>query len=438
MLLKNPNGWKGPIWLRLTILIGSVNLLTFCQPLPLFWASSLDGGHGDYLTIPMELTKGVSAEFHWNVGLLDSSYNAEAIEISPSPVTDVIDFSAGSLTFIPQTSAYYEAVFKDNDGAIVHRSSLGIAVLHESCTGTDLAGEPYAIYLELWLPDSTKFPEANYPVVLTLDTYSHAVEHYFLSNATEQGYVAASINYGRSAEARMSWPTPLQDAKCVVRWLRANATELKIDPNAIAAVGVDSVGGLVATMLGVTDVSTDNEKQDLINEFNNVGQPTFIDNNGQPPVINEDIDDRVQAVVTISGLNHPETGYFEYITRWGEESAKSWYTWFLGEVPVEGEINEIYDQASPIYYMDADSANKPYLIINSDLRPKQNCMLRSAIVDSGGSDVTMIQETSSFDLFDDQSDMSSLYQFLDYNLKGGAEPNYTQQIYDDANCDLVL
>ena len=47
------------------------------------------------------------------------------------------------------------------------------------------------------------------------------------------------------------FPTGFQDARCAVRWLRANAASLGINGNAIAAYGV-SAGGNFAAMLGTT------------------------------------------------------------------------------------------------------------------------------------------------------------------------------------------
>ena len=45
----------------------------------------------------------------------------------------------------------------------------------------------------------------------------------------------ASIDYRLSGEA--VWPAQLHDAKAAVRWLRARADELGIDPDRIAAWG---------------------------------------------------------------------------------------------------------------------------------------------------------------------------------------------------------
>src|SRR5438067_9426358 len=63
------------------------------------------------------------------------------------------------------------------------------------------------------------------------------------------GYVTASINYRLVPEA--TWPAALEDAKCAVRWMRANAAGLGVDTEKIVAVG-DSAGGHLAAMVALT------------------------------------------------------------------------------------------------------------------------------------------------------------------------------------------
>ena len=63
------------------------------------------------------------------------------------------------------------------------------------------------------------------------------------------GIAVASIDYRLSGEA--VWPAQLHDAKAAVRWLRARAGELGIDPDRIAAWG-ESAGGHLAELLGLT------------------------------------------------------------------------------------------------------------------------------------------------------------------------------------------
>jgi acetyl esterase/lipase len=47
------------------------------------------------------------------------------------------------------------------------------------------------------------------------------------------------------------WPAQIEDAKCAVRFLRAHAGELDVDPNRIGVWG-SSGGGHLASMLGLT------------------------------------------------------------------------------------------------------------------------------------------------------------------------------------------
>ncbi|WP_284748647.1 alpha/beta hydrolase [Amycolatopsis sp. RTGN1] len=65
---------------------------------------------------------------------------------------------------------------------------------------------------------------------------------------TARGFAVASIDYRLAPAAR--WPAPLADAKCAVRFLKANATALNVDPARIAAVGTGT-GGTLASLLGV-------------------------------------------------------------------------------------------------------------------------------------------------------------------------------------------
>lgn len=100
----------------------------------------------------------------------------------------------------------------------------------------------------------------------------------------ERGYAVASIQYRRSREAL--FPAQVYDAKAAVRWLRANAERLNLDPERFAAWGPSS-GGWLASMLGVT-----------------AGNPAFED----PDQGNPGVSSAVQAVVDWCG---PCGGFLE-------------------------------------------------------------------------------------------------------------------------------
>lgn len=60
---------------------------------------------------------------------------------------------------------------------------------------------------------------------------------------TARGYVSIAAQYRLSGAAK--WPAQIEDAKTHIRWVRANASSLGIDPQRIAIVG-HSAGGHIA------------------------------------------------------------------------------------------------------------------------------------------------------------------------------------------------
>jgi acetyl esterase/lipase len=72
----------------------------------------------------------------------------------------------------------------------------------------------------------------------------------FAGGMAARGYLVASINYRLYPEAR--YPAMIQDVKCAIRSLRANAGAYNLDPNRIAAAGA-SAGGHLVSLLGTSD-----------------------------------------------------------------------------------------------------------------------------------------------------------------------------------------
>ncbi|HLJ10515.1 MAG TPA: alpha/beta hydrolase [Planctomycetaceae bacterium] len=65
----------------------------------------------------------------------------------------------------------------------------------------------------------------------------------------QNGYVAVTISYRLAP--KYQFPAAVHDTKAAVRWLRAHASEYKIDPDRIGTTG-GSAGGHLAQFLGVT------------------------------------------------------------------------------------------------------------------------------------------------------------------------------------------
>ncbi|MGD9724035.1 MAG: alpha/beta hydrolase fold domain-containing protein [Pirellulales bacterium] len=71
-----------------------------------------------------------------------------------------------------------------------------------------------------------------------------------MKRAAARGYVAATLSYRLAPKHR--FPAQVEDVKCAVRYLRANAGELKIVPERIGAIGI-SAGAHLSMMLGTLD-----------------------------------------------------------------------------------------------------------------------------------------------------------------------------------------
>lgn len=71
----------------------------------------------------------------------------------------------------------------------------------------------------------------------------------YVIDFAKRGYVTATISYRFTDVAK--YPAQIEDAKCAVRFLRANAAKYSIDPNKIAVAG-GSAGGHLSLMVGYT------------------------------------------------------------------------------------------------------------------------------------------------------------------------------------------
>lgn len=80
------------------------------------------------------------------------------------------------------------------------------------------------------------------------------------------GYIGMSIDYALSAPNKPTWPRNLHDCKTAVRWLRANAERLQIDPEHIGVIG-GSAGGTLASLVTLTRASDELDPPEPYGEF---------------------------------------------------------------------------------------------------------------------------------------------------------------------------
>ena len=162
--------------------------------------------------------------------------------------------------------------------------------------------------------------------------------HGLAIEAAKRGYVAMTISYRLTQPdtttklGKVPFPAQINDCKCAVRWLRANADKYHVDKNRIA-VGGGSAGGHLSLLVGLTDASHKLE-----------GDGGHADQSS-----------RVQAIVNIFGPT---------------DMAELWKTSRDARPFVKGLIGEpdsssaAYKAASPVTYISED--DPPVLTLHGD------------------------------------------------------------------------
>jgi acetyl esterase/lipase len=142
-----------------------------------------------------------------------------------------------------------------------------------------------------------------------------------IKDAARRGFVAVSVGYRLAPKD--PFPAQIEDVKYCVRWMRAHADELKLDPKHIGAIGF-SAGAHLSMMLGVMD------KDDGLE-----GSGGWADQSS-----------KVQAVVAYFGPADLTSDY--------PEASKGILKNFLGGTLEEKKDD--YRRASPITYVNAGDA----------------------------------------------------------------------------------
>lgn len=202
----------------------------------------------------------------------------------------------------------------------------------------------------------------------------------------ERGYVTTTIDYRLVPEAL--FPAQVEDCKCAVRWMRAHAEELQLDPERIGALG-GSAGGHLVMMLGTMDAGDGLE-----------GDGGWADQSS-----------KVQAVVNLSG---PADFMLEY-----PPVSRQIVANFLGGPKEEHE--DVYRQASPVTYV--NEGDSPMLILQGTKDPlvphDQAFAMINALTAAGvpGRAELLLGLGHGWGGEEMLHTMNSIYQFLDAHLR---------------------
>jgi len=175
----------------------------------------------------------------------------------------------------------------------------------------------------------------------------------------DAGFVTASIFYRLSGDS--PFPADIQDCKCAIRYLRANASTYGIDPDRIGVAGA-SAGGHLAELVATADDKAGLE-----------GDGGW-----------ESVSSRVQAASAYYGVSDFTVGAREFQHHTGKVVVKL----FGGD---EKEKQELYKQASPIKHVSRD--DPPLLLVHGeqdDLVPFQQSVEMAKAYERAGLDVEFV------------------------------------------------
>jgi acetyl esterase/lipase len=147
-----------------------------------------------------------------------------------------------------------------------------------------------------------------------------------------EGFVTASLFYRLSGDS--PFPADIEDCKCAIRFLRANAARFGIDPDRIGVAGA-SAGGHLAELVATA------------------GPDAGLEGDGGWPGVSS----HVQAASAYYGASDFTVGALQFQHHTGQVIVKL----FRG---TEKERPELYRKASPIFYV--GSGAPPLLLVHGD------------------------------------------------------------------------
>ncbi len=218
-----------------------------------------------------------------------------------------------------------------------------------------------------------------------------------IASLVRRGFFGVSINYRLSGVA--PFPAAIEDCKCAVRWLRANAGKYNVDPDRIGVWG-GSAGGHLSLLVGTADASAGLEGSGGWAGYSS----------------------RVQAVCSFYGPSD-FVSWYQDNARFGR-TLSSAETKFLGGTMEQKP--EIYRRASPVTWVSAD--DPPLLLVHGDqdtIVPFRQSLIMRDAYKALGLDVTLIRVPGAghgFINWPTQQIEQAVYEFFFKHLGEKAEP----------------
>ncbi len=166
--------------------------------------------------------------------------------------------------------------------------------------------------------------------------------HPLMFGFSKAGILCASLDYRLTPRDR--FPAQIEDVKCAVRWLRANASDYGIDPDRIGAFGISAGAHLAALLATTADVA----------EFEGTGGHAT-----ESSV--------VRAAICLAGPYDLALGFRSSERQLPSErdTIRKLLPSLLGGTPAEAP--EMYRRASPITY--ASQTSPPMLLVHGETDP---------------------------------------------------------------------
>lgn len=128
----------------------------------------------------------------------------------------------------------------------------------------------------------------------------------------ERGFIVANVDWREPPGYKL--PIGVQDVKCAIRYLRANAAIYNLDPQRVGVFGC-SRGGHMAALVGVLDASANMEgSPDFSNQSSGVGAVVMFDGIANFETNYADAAGELETVHGITSLGDPRIAQFSPVT----------------------------------------------------------------------------------------------------------------------------